>query len=646
MTGAPPPGPAGGPPADAAAPPAEGGAGGRAADGAPAGELQVSGIGVAPGVAIGEVYLYGGGGYQAEPDHLDPDDLEAELGRFERAVSRSERELRKIGVVARQKLGAGSAGIFDAQAMILRDAQFYDAVAERVRAERQGAGWAVQSVMGDLRRRLEASPNAALRERAADFVDVQDRVLRNLQQGRAVSRIDRDRVVVAERLSAADVLLFSRHGVLAVVMDFGGPTSHVAIMARALGVPAVVSLHGLAGRVAAGDTVVVDGFSGTVTVRPTAETRAAAEEKAARFARLSEDRAEVAAAPSETADGHAVGLQANVEFREEFPLLHEYGAEGIGLFRTEILFLTQGRALSEQQQHAVYRDAVAAAAPHPVTFRLLDLGGDKVLPMSRREANPMLGWRGIRILLDKDDLLRPQLRAVLRAAAEAPDAAPPRVLLPMVSGLEEVRQFRRVLRETCEALAAEGVAHRPDLPVGIMVEVPSVALLAGTFARHVDFFSVGTNDLTQFTLAVDRGNDLVAERYHELHPAVLGLVRQTVEAAGGAGIPVSVCGEVAADPRVTPLLVGLGVTALSVSPAYLALVKRVLRAFTLEEAEDLARRALRQDDAASVGRLLDHFLACHNRDLAALLGLDDERPAAGLVARIADRLAGAGREEG
>ena len=586
-------------------------------------ELVVEGIGVAPGVAIGAVYLYGGGGYQADPEHLDADAVEAELGRFERAVARSERELKKIGIVAQQKLDAGSAGIFDAQALILRDDQFYGAVVERVRDGRQGAGWAVQSVMTGLRRRLEGSANAGLRERAADFLDVQDRVLRNLQQGRAVSRIDRDRVVVAERLSAADVLLFSRHGVLAVVMDFGGPTSHVAIMARALGVPAVVSLHGLAGNVAPGDTVVVDGFSGTVTVRPSAETRAAAEVKAERFARLAEDRAAVAAAPSETADGHAVALQANVEFREEFPLLHEYGAEGVGLFRTEMLFLTQGRALDEGQQYDVYRDAVAAAAPHAVTFRLLDLGGDKVLPMSRREANPMLGWRGLRILLDKPDLLRPQLRAVLRASAEAPDAAPPRILLPMVSGLEEVRQFRREYQAACDELDAEGIAHRTDLPLGIMVEVPSVALLASTFARYVDFFSVGTNDLTQFTLAVDRGNDLVSGLYHELHPAVLGLVRQTVEAAGGAGFPVSVCGEIAADPRVTPLLVGLGVTALSVSPAYLSLVKRVLRAFTLDEAEDLARRALRQPDAISVGRLLDTFLACHNADLAALLGLDD-----------------------
>ncbi len=602
-------------------------------------EIRVEGIGVAPGVAIGPVYLFAAGAYQAEHERLAPDEVEAEVERFERAVARSERELKKVTVVARQKLGGPSAGIFDAQVLVLRDSQFYDAVVERIREDRTGAGWAVQSVLKDHRRRLEASPSAHLRERAADFLDVQNRVLRNLQQGRAHSRIDRDRVVVAENLTAADVLLFSRHGVRAVVMDFGGPTSHVSIMARALGVPAVVSLHGLAETVRPDDLAVVDGFSGTVILNPTPETLAAAEEKAERFERLADDRGEVVAAPSETRDGVPVALQANVEFREEFPLLHEFGAQGVGLFRTEMLFLTQGRALDEAQQFEVYRDAVVAAAPYPVTFRLLDLGGDKVLPMSRREANPFLGWRGIRILLDKPDLLGPQLRAVLRAAAHAPSSAPPRLLLPMVSGLDEVRRFKRALQEVCDALGAEGVEHRRDVPLGIMVEVPAVAIQAATFARHVDFFSVGTNDLTQFTLAVDRGNDLVAELYRELHPAVLRLVAQTVEAAEAAGLPVSVCGEVAADPRVTPLLVGLGIRSLSASPAYLSLVKRVLRAFTLDEAEDLARRALRQPDADAVGRLLDYFLACHNQDLAALLGLDDAPPAGGLAERVAARLA-------
>ena len=601
-------------------------------------EIRVEGIAVAPGVAIGPAYLYAAGAYQAEPEQLSADDVDAELERFERAVARSERELGKIAVVARQKLGESSSGIFDAQALILRDSQFYDAVRAHIREHGAGAGWAVQSVLAEHRRRLEGSASASLRERAADFLDVQNRVLRNLQQGRAVSRIDRDRVVVAENLTAADVLLFSRHGVLGVVLDFGGPTSHVSIMARALGVPAVVSLHGLAEHVRRGDVVIVDGFSGAVTVHPTPETLAAARDKAERFANLAHDRQSLVAAPSETKDGHPVVLRANVEFREEFPLLHEFGAQGVGLFRTEMLFLAQGRALDEEQQLEVYRDAVLAAAPDPVTFRLLDLGGDKVLPMSRREANPMLGWRGIRILLDKPDVLRPQLRAILRAAAHAPDAAPPQVLLPMVSGLGEVLAFRRILEATVAELADQGADHRADLAVGIMVEVPSTALLAEAFARHVDFFSIGTNDLTQFVLAVDRGNDLVAGLYRELHPAVLGLIARTVGAAKAAGILVSLCGEIAADPRVTPLLVGLGIDVLSASPAYLTLVKRVLRAFTLAEARDLATRALRQPDADSVGRLLDTFLACHNAELAALLGLDDAGNDGSLSSRLSAHL--------
>jgi phosphotransferase system enzyme I (PtsI) len=587
-------------------------------------EVRVEGIGVAPGVAIGPAFVYVGGGYQAEPAPITADAVDGELRRFEAAVLRSERELGRVTTVAREKLGDTSAGIFDAQALILRDPDFYDAVVERVRTEHTGAGWAVQTVLDVYRQRLEAAPSAAMRERAADFLDVQNRVLRNLQQGKAFAHVDAGSVVVAQNLTAADILLFSRRGVLGVVLDFGGPTSHVSILARALGVPAVVSLHGLSGRVATGDPVVIDGFSGTVVLAPTDGTLDRARRRAERYARLSGDTTDDAADPAVTQDGHTVELRANVEFREELPLLQTYGAHGIGLFRTEMLFLSQGRALDEAQQLDVYRDAIRQAAPYPVTFRLADLGGDKALPLSRREANPFLGWRGIRILLDKPDLLRPQLRAVLRAAVDAADDALPNVLLPMVSSLGEVRAFKRTLQEVCDGLDAAGTPYRRDLPLGIMVEVPAVALLADQFAREVDFFSVGTNDLTQFTLAVDRGNDLVAGLYRELHPAVLGLIQKTVQAADRAGLPVSVCGEIAADPRVTALLVGLGVGSLSASPASLGFVKCVIRSVTLVEARALAEEALRQPDAESVQTLLNDFLASHNSDLAALLGLDDE----------------------
>ena len=586
------------------------------------GEIVVDGIGVSPGVAIGPAYVYAAGAYQASRESLSPEAVEAEVERFERAVARSERELRKITTIARRKLSDDSAGIFEAQRMVLRDSQFFDRVVAAVRERQMGAGWAVQEVIGALRTRMNASASPVLRDRADDFLDVQNRVLRNLQQGRAVSRIDRDHVVVARALTAADVLLFSRHGVLGCVIDHGGPAGHVAIMARALGIPSVAGVPGLAARVSPGDEVIVDGFSGRVVVNPSAETRARYAEKQHRVERLDEDRAAIVAAPSETADGVPIALRANVELPEELPTLAEYGAEGVGLFRTEMLFLTQGRALEEEQQLDVYREAVRAAAPHAVTFRLLDLGGDKVLPMAHREDNPFLGWRGLRILLDKPDLLRPQLRAILRAAVDAPDEAPPRIMLPMVSDLDEVRTARAAIRDAAAALDAEGVPHRAGLPVGIMVEVPSVALMAERFARLSDFFSIGTNDLTQFTLAVDRGNSLVASRFRELDPSVLTLIARTVEAAQTRGIPVSVCGEMAGDPRVTPLLVGLGVTALSASPAYLALVKRVLRETTITEARDLALRALRQPDADAVGRLLDYWMQCHNRELAALLATE------------------------
>jgi phosphotransferase system enzyme I (PtsI) len=587
------------------------------AEGRP-GEVVLDGIGVAPGVAIGPAYVYAPSAYQIDPEALDPEGVEAELERFERAVGRSERELRKIVTVAHEKLGEGSARIFDALLLILRDPLFYDVVVRRIRDRHFGAAYAVQTVMETLRRRLETSGNAALRERAADFLDVQNRVLRNLQQGRALSKIEHDRVVVAQNLTAADVLLFARRGVLGCVLDFGGPTSHVSIMARALGVPAVVSLHDVADRVQPDDVLVVDGFSGRVVLHPSEETAARYRAKQARFQTLRDAREGLLAEPSETLDGRPVALQANLEFREELPLLDEYGAQGVGLFRTEMLFLTQGQALEEEEQYEVYRDVVRCAAPHAVTFRLIDLGGDKILPMARRENNPFLGWRGVRILLAKPDLLRPQLRAVLRAAA----LGPARILLPMVSGLDELRALRQHVEAVERELEAEGAAFARDVPVGIMVEVPAVALMAEHFAAEADFFSIGTNDLTQYTLAVDRGNDLVAHRYRELHPAVLQLIRRTVDAAHVAGIPVSLCGEMAADPRVTPLLVGLEVDALSASPAYLTLVKRALRAMTFEEAHALARHALLQPDADGVARLLRRWLHDHTPDLAAVLGVE------------------------
>ncbi|MEM8559512.1 MAG: phosphoenolpyruvate--protein phosphotransferase [Bacteroidota bacterium] len=585
---------------------------------APNGMRVLNGLAVAPGIAMGQAYVYQAGAYQSTQETIGEGEVEAEVARFEEAVSRAERELRKVIVVAREKIGPDGCALFTAQLMMLRDSSLYDATVDRIREDRDGAGYALEATIDRFRQRLQANADPRWRERVAELLDVQNRILRNLNQERALSHIDPDRIVVAENLTAADILLFSRQGIRGCVLDFGGPTSHVSLMARALGVPALVGLHGSAAAIRAGDTLILDGFSGRLVINPDAATQARYAQKRARYEELLASRTDLIPLPAETRDGCPVPLRANLEFREELPQLDEYGAEGVGLFRTELLFMAQGQALDEEEQAAIYRETIRTAAPHPVTFRLIDFGGDKVLHVARREPNPFLGWRGIRLLMDRPELLKPQLRAILRAAVEGPV----RILIPMVTVIEEVRAFKKVLNQVLVDLAGDGIAHGRDVQVGAMIEVPAAALLAPRFAQEVDFLSIGTNDLTSLTLGVDRGNDLVADLYRELHPGVLMLIARTVAAANRHGITVSLCGEMASKPRMVPLLVGLGVHELSMSPAYLLDVKRVIRAMTQLEAEALAQESLAQPNAAAVGELLDQWLRTHNRELASLF--DDD----------------------
>lgn len=584
-----------------------------AAGSGPPPEQLFEGVGVAPGVAIGPVLRYASPSFEAPPERVEAAEAAAEVARFERALELAGRELRKVAALARQKLGEASAEIFEAQILLLRDPALYDDARALIREERYSADFAAQTVLGRLRRQIEDSQNEYLRERATDLLDLQNRLLRNLQQSRAFSGIEPDRLVVAESLTAADLLLFSRRNVLGCATDYGGPTSHVSIMARALGIPAVVSLHGLSEQVEGGETAVIDGFTGRVILHPSKATLAEYRARVAAYARGVEARRELAPLPAETLDGHRLALRANIDLEEEHELLGRHGAEGIGLYRTEMLLIARGRPLEEEEQLEAYRAALRAARPHPVTFRLLDLGGDKFLPMAQREHNPFLGWRGVRILLDRPELVRPQLRAVLRAAAEGPA----RILVPMVTEAEEVRRVRALLEQAAEELRREGLDHDPNVPLGVMVEVPAVALSIRRFVPVSDFFSIGTNDLTQFLMAVDRGNDLVADRYREFHPALLALIRQVADAGQRHGLPVGLCGEMAGNPRAAALLVGLGVGELSASPAQLLLLKQVIRSTSLEEARALARRALAQPDAQSVVTLLETWLREHQPELAA-----------------------------
>ncbi len=586
----------------------------------PGEEKHLSGIDAAPGIAIGPAYLYAKVSFDVEKRALTAEELQNEPARFEEAVRRAERDLNKIIDVTRDKLGEDSAVIFEAQLLMLRDDALYSSVLTYIDAHEVNAGYAVHKVMSKHRKIMEASDSEYLRERANDLQDVQDRIVRHLRRGRILSAIDTETIVVAESLTAADMILFSRKGILGCATDFGGQTSHVSIMARALGLPAVVSMHSVTEEVTPGETLILDGLAGEVIVNPSPGTLKRYRTRKERYARLLQEEKQLVPLTAETIDGHRIGLEANLELREEIPLLKEYGAEGVGLFRTEILLLMEGRlAISEDEQFSIYKNVVENTTPGSTTFRVLDLGGDKLLPMAHREHNPFLGWRGIRVLLAKPDILVPQLRAILRASMFGPT----RVLLPMVTSLSEIARFKEVFDQVKLDLETEDIDFDSAIPVGAMVEVPAVALMADQFAEVVDFFSIGTNDLTQYILAVDRGNDLVSDLYEDLHPAVLQMIKRTVEAAERANIPVSLCGEMATNLRAVPVLIGLGVQSLSASPVYLPAIKRVIRAMTLAEGKELAAKALESGSVDEIHQILDQWLDEHASGVSFFLKNDE-----------------------
>ncbi len=568
------------------------------------GEQVLHGTPVSPGVVLAPVFAYARPELEAELHEVPPEQRDDERARFEAAVHKAERDLAKIAALAREKVGDDSAEVFEAHALMLRDESLYGAVVDAIRRG-VNAEAGVHDVLSRHRQLLRASDNEYLRERADDLADLEQRLLVHLRRGKLLSVVDEGSVIVSNSLTAADVVLFARRGIAGIAMQYGGATSHVSIMARALGLPAVVGIRDLDEAARHGDLMVLDGVRGTLILRPTEETLQFYRDRKARYEKLVTEQLKVVPLPSETLDGRRVMLRANLEFEEELGLLAHYGAHGIGLFRTEILVLMRRRLqVTEEEQYRIYRSIAERAGEGGVTFRVLDLGGDKMLPLGNREQNPFLGWRGLRVLLDKPDLLVPQLRAILRAAVHGQA----RMLLPMVTGVSEVVRFKEIFEATCAELAAEGAAFNPDVPLGIMVEVPAVALVAERFAEHVDFFSIGTNDLTQYTLAVDRGNDLVGHLFDEFHPAVLHLIHRTIEVGHRNGLTVSLCGEMAANPLATPILLGLGLDEFSLSPIYLPEVKQIIRGVRMEEARRLAERCLAAPTSEVVRCLAESWL--------------------------------------
>ena len=568
-------------------------------------EVRLKGIAAAPGVARGPVYpLMRGMAIVSCEKVADP---EAEIRRLEAALAATHQEISQLRDDVARKLNESEASIFDAHLLVLDDVALIDDVSKEVRRSGFNVEFCFQEVAQRYIEIFEKMDDDFLRERASDIRDVTGRVLDQLlgTQPERVGQAAQAHVVAARDLTPSDTAGLHDGGVLAFVTEGGGRTSHSAIMARSLDVPAVVGVKGLMEAVQEGDVILVDGESGLIIINPTPETIEGYRDKEQAI-RTRRDRvlSEVAL-PELTTDGAAFCLLANIGDPAEMEDALAYCARGVGLYRTENLYLRLDGWPDEQFQYEEYAVVVQAAKGRPVTFRTLDLGGDKRLGDLADEANPFMGYRAVRLCLERPDVFRPQLRALIRAATHGPV----QVMFPMISGVEELRRAKEIFRDVEAELAREGVRAAEPIRLGAMIEIPSAAAVADELAAEADFFSVGTNDLVQYLLAVDRGNQRVASLYDPCHPAVVRTLMVIFAAAQKRGIPVAVCGELGGDPLWAPLLIGLGVHELSMTPAALPEVRFVLRHSAAAELRDLAAKVVACADAGKARALLQDFAA-------------------------------------
>ncbi len=562
-----------------------------------AGERAYPGIAAAGGVVHARVLVIGHGPAELPERELDASEVPGELDRFQRALMETREELHAVQRQVSSAMGAKEAEIFETQLLVLDDPTLLDEVNRGIAERRRNAEAAFHEVAGKYADALAAVDDDYLRERAADVRDVAHRVLNNLMgvaSASDLSRLTEPVIVVAPDLSPSTTAVLDRTKVLGFATDGGGQTSHTAIMARKLRIPAVVGLWQATRHVRSGEYALLDGHSGTLILNPTDATLFQYGQIRERRAAFEQRLRDLREQPAVTFDGSKIILAANIDDPADAAAVKEAGAEGVGLFRTEFLFLKSSEAPDEEAQFAAYREAAAALAPAGVVIRTLDLGGDK-LPAedAHREENPFLGWRAIRISLDRPAQFKQQLRAILRASAHGNV----KLMYPMISSLDELLAANALLDECRQELRSAGVPFDEQMEVGMMIEVPSAALIAPLLAPHVKFFSFGTNDLTQYTIAVDRMNERVAHLHQVSHPGVLRLMQMTIEAAREHGCWVGVCGEAAGDPAVIPLFVGLGVQELSATPAVVPAAKFLVRRLKVDEARAMTAEAIRTGTA-------------------------------------------------
>jgi len=578
-------------------------------------EVRFQGLGVGPGIARGIVFIHHPDDEEPPKRRIDESDIANEIVRFESALIATRAQILEMQQRIAEAIGAKDASIFDAHLLVVEDRTLIDEVLRTLEREKFNVEFIFAEVANRYAKTLSEIDDPYLRERAFDIHDVTRRVIRNLlgRSTKTLGAIDVPQIVVAHNITPSDTAMLNRQMVLGFATDVGSRTSHTAIMARSLNIPAVVGLKDISLRLQPGDQVLLDGNSGVVIVNPSDQTLWEYGEIEVKLEHVQQVLTGLRDTKSTTADGCHVILSANIELPEDVPLVIEAGAEGIGLYRTEFFYMNKNELPSEEEQFETYRSVAEAIMPESVIIRTLDLGGDKFLSHSHlpTEINPFLGCRAIRFCLDRPDIFKAQLRAILRAAA----TGNVRMMFPMISGLSELRQAKEILEACKVELRDEGKPFKEDIELGIMIEVPSAVLVADALAREVKFFSIGTNDLIQYTIAVDRVNERIAHLYEPTHPAILRLIEMTVTAAHANNIWVGVCGEMAGEITLTPLLLALGVDELSASAGLVPRVKKAVQTLDTKECNRLLEDVRDLDSAAEILERCEEVARRHYAEL-------------------------------
>ncbi|PYQ62318.1 MAG: phosphoenolpyruvate--protein phosphotransferase [Acidobacteria bacterium] len=559
------------------------------------------GIAASPGIAIGRAVIIERREASVFRVPIREEEVASEVNRFLEALEKTRDELGELAQKVRRSMGEEYASIFDAHAMMVSDPSFADKVQQKIESEQVNAEWALAEVQEELQARFASFDDSYLRERVADVKDVADRVQTNLQgiAHHDLSEITHDVVILADDLTPSDTIHFNRRPIVGFASETGGRTSHTSIIAKSLFIPAVIGVARLTKMIDNDEMVIVDGYEGTLIVNPTQAMIAEYQSRVLRHEEAERKLLENRPLPAITKDNHQLTLQANIELVEELKDAVRFGAEGIGLYRSEFLYISKSPLLPTEEEHLQLYGALAEAlAPRECVIRTFDLGGKKLARevIGVREDNPVLGLRGLRLCMKHRDMFRTQLRALLRASTHGNI----KIMFPLVTGVQEIRQVKTLIREIKSELDDEGLEYNNDLKVGIMVEVPSAAVIADILAKEVDFFAIGTNDLIQYSLAIDRANESVSYLYEPLHPALLRLIKNILDAGKAAGIPVSMCGEMAADPIYAVVLIGLGLEIFSMNPSSIPIIKNIVRSVRYRDCRRIAEMALQKRTAQEI----------------------------------------------